>query len=425
MIRQPILPACMLFGLLSATASIYADDKPVQKPDAPPASKEASRTTDAPLNLSFSDIEAAYAGRTPPESIRMLLAIVRGSQLNGRDGWFGPAANRYSHDWLSKQMGVPGETIPADKFRGPAHWLARLDRNRDGRITPSDLDWSDENSWVQQAYMVNRLFRRIDPNGDGQIARDEWLAFFEKAAGEKGTLTSDDLRDALLAGMGGSFLPGDAPSREVLIRGLFAGEIGALSEGPKLNEQAPDFTLQTFDGSQRVRLGDHFGKQPIVLCFGNFTCGPFRSLFPGVASVHERFSKEATFLMVYVREAHPTDGWNMESNTRTGVSVFQPKTFAERTAVATQCQRLLKPPMPLLVDEINDPVGNAYSGMPARLYVIDRHGKVAYKSGRGPFGFKSGEMEQALVMALLEQQAESAADRPVAPASAAGAEAKP
>jgi hypothetical protein len=27
---------------------------------------------------------------------------------------------------------------------------------------------------------------------------------------------------------------------------------------------------------------------------------------------------------------------------------------------------------------------------------------VAYKSGRGPFGFKPGEMEQALAFALLE-----------------------
>jgi hypothetical protein len=40
--------------------------------------------------------------------------------------------------------------------------------------------------------------------------------------------------------------------------------------------------------------------------------------------------------------------------------------------------------------------------MPARLYVIDPKGIVAYKSGRGPFGFKPGEMEQALVMGLAE-----------------------
>ena len=45
-------------------------------------------------------------------------------------------------------------------------------------------------------------------------------------------------------------------------------------------------------------------------------------------------------------------------------------------------------------------------------YVIDREGKVAYKSGRGPFGFKSGEMEQALVMTLLDQSSRPA--RPTA-----------
>ena len=58
--------------------------------------------------------------------------------------------------------------------------------------------------------------------------------------------------------------------------------------------------------------------------------------------------------------------------------------------------------MPLVVDEMNDVVGHSYSGMPDRLYVIDTNGKVAYKGGRGPFGFKPGEMEQSLLMLLLD-----------------------
>ena len=58
--------------------------------------------------------------------------------------------------------------------------------------------------------------------------------------------------------------------------------------------------------------------------------------------------------------------------------------------------------MPLVVDGMDDRVGHAYSGMPDRLYVIDPDGRVAYKGGRGPFGFKVGEMEQALVMLLLD-----------------------
>jgi hypothetical protein len=94
----------------------------------------------------------------------------------------------------------------------------------------------------------------------------------------------------------------------------------------------------------------------------------------------------------------------MESNTRVGVAVKQPTSTAERAEVCELFRKKLKPGMPVLVDEISDPVGTAYSAMPARLYVIDTNGKVAYKSGRGPFGFKPSEMEQALVMSLLEAE---------------------
>ena len=55
-------------------------------------------------------------------------------------------------------------------------------------------------------------------------------------------------------------------------------------------------------------------------------------------------------------------------------------------------------------DGLDDRVGHAYSGMPDRLYILDREGRVAYKGGRGPFGFKPREMEQALILLLLDQQ---------------------
>ena len=56
-----------------------------------------------------------------------------------------------------------------------------------------------------------------------------------------------------------------------------------------------------------------------------------------------------------------------------------------------------------MVDEINDKVGEAYSGFPDRMYLIDREGKVAYKGGRGPFGMQPGEFEQSLVMLLADE----------------------
>jgi hypothetical protein len=119
--------------------------------------------------------------------------------------------------------------------------------------------------------------------------------------------------------------------------------------------------------------------------------------------LRRRYGASVEFLAVYVREAHPIDGWRMASNDKAGISVPQPRERAERVALAAKCCSSLEMTIPLLVDEPDDRVGHAYSGMPDRLYLIDREGRVAYKGGRGPFGFLPGEIEQALIMLLLDE----------------------
>jgi alkylhydroperoxidase family enzyme len=117
------------------------------------------------------------------------------------------------------------------------------------------------------------------------------------------------------------------------------------------------------------------------------------------------------FLAVYVREAHPTDGWRIPGNDRVGVSFLQPKTKSDRESIAAKCCSTLQITMPMVIDSIDDPVGHLYSGMPDRLYVIDRDGRIAYKGGRGPFGFKTGEMEQSLLMLLVDEAVQNNAER--------------
>lgn len=99
----------------------------------------------------------------------------------------------------------------------------------------------------------------------------------------------------------------------------------------------------------------------------------------------------------------------MEFQMETGAAINQPADLGQRVDVACECCKVLEVSMPLLVDDIDDRVGRAYSGMPDRLYVIDRDGKVVYKGGRGPFGFKPGEMEQSLLMLLLDAMGDEAA----------------
>jgi len=359
--------------------------------------KEAAKLADA--------IEKEYPAATRPEAVKMLITILRGNLMTS-DGWFGPAESRFDWKWLAEQhkVDVAKGAITKDKFRGPAALFAKLDRDGDGRIVAGDFDWSDKNPFVIQSGLVTRTFRRMNPRGDGKLTKEDMEKFFDRVAGGKDHVTLDDLKAALLTTGTGGFLPGDAPTIQMLVKGLYSGELGSIHEGPKVGASAPDFALKTLDGKETVRLSKLTGPKPVVLVFGNFTCGPFRALTAEVDAIAKRYKGDATFVMVYVREAHPTDGWVMESNAKLGVAVKQPTTYDERVQACGLFSDKLKPSFPVLVDEIDDRVGHGYSGMPGRLYVIDRDGKVAYKSGRGPFGFKSGEMEQALVMALLEGQ---------------------
>lgn len=398
---------CLLTAMLAASCmpapygvETVAQDVPKEEaPNYPPQPGPAL------LKFTPEEIVEAYKDKRMPEAVRMYLAIVEGSMMDGSSGWFGPAQTRYTWDWLKSVQNSPdAASLPAKDFVGPETSFQVLDRNGDGEIQADDLDWDDSNPWVQQSYMINRLFRRIDGDGDGIVSNAEWNSLYRSATGGDEGLTFEQLRDKMLARTSGSFRPGDAPTKDILLKGLMAGEIGSLQEGPDLGDAAPDFELRLADGSGTVKLSDKLDGKPVVLVFGNFTCGPFRSMYPGVDKLAEKYSDKAVFLGVYVREAHPTDGWAMSSNESAGVTIEQPKTFEERRSVATTCATKLKMRIPLLVDDLDDTVGNTYSGMPARLYVLDSQGRVAYKSGRGPFGFKSGEMEQALQMAILESE---------------------
>jgi prepilin-type processing-associated H-X9-DG protein len=121
------------------------------------------------------------------------------------------------------------------------------------------------------------------------------------------------------------------------------------------------------------------------------------------AELHKRYSDRVRFVGIYVREAHPADGWSTRRNAKSGIEITQPVTFEERRAVAERCRTTLALPMPLLVDELDDRAGNGYSAMPDRLYLLDADGRVVFKGGRGPFGFQPGELEQILVLHLIER----------------------
>lgn len=222
-------------------------------------------------------LEKAYAGSQPTEAARMLIAILRGSQMGMGEGWFGPSQSRYGLKWLAARYDADHDgVVSRDEFKGPASLFDRLDRSRDGVLSAVDFDWSDRSFLNVNASIAGFWFRRADTNSNGRISVEEWQALFSRAAKGKSYLTADDLREAFPLSPP-SPPPGKSPPRNegptgaTLLRGLFSGELGSLCEGPGLGQRAPDFTLKTQDGKQEISLAQFRGKKPVVLVFGSFT----------------------------------------------------------------------------------------------------------------------------------------------------------
>ena len=106
--------------------------------------------------------------------------------------------------------------------------------------------------------------------------------------------------------------------------------------------------------------------------------------------------------MVYILEAHPSDVWQMESNIRDKVVFASPKDEEERGTLAGACVRKLGIKIPAVLDQFGNATEQAYTAWPDRLYLIDRNGRVAYKSRPGPFGFRSDELRSAIDQLLAK-----------------------
>ena len=112
--------------------------------------------------------------------------------------------------------------------------------------------------------------------------------------------------------------------------------------------------------------------------------------------MYERHKKRVAFLVVYIKEAHPEDGWVLEMNREAHILVRDPVSLAEREAVASTCATHLDIRMPVVIDGAENDVARQYGGFPDRLYLIGKDGRIAFQGEVGPFGFKPQQLEQAI-----------------------------
>lgn len=112
--------------------------------------------------------------------------------------------------------------------------------------------------------------------------------------------------------------------------------------------------------------------------------------------IFHQYSHRASFYVVYIEEAHPTDLWQLPSNLRDNVLYESPRSDQERTEIASMCVVKLALELPALLDGIDNQTERAYTGWPDRLYVIGADRRIRFKSAPGPFGFSTQALEAAL-----------------------------
>jgi hypothetical protein len=112
--------------------------------------------------------------------------------------------------------------------------------------------------------------------------------------------------------------------------------------------------------------------------------------------LYAKYKNQIRFYVVYIREAHPDNGWQVPNNLIENIIYDEPTTDEERTEVASACQINLDLHMPVLVDRIDNDVDKNYVGLPMRLFLVDCDGKIAFAGEKGPFGWDDEAFEEAL-----------------------------
>jgi alkyl hydroperoxide reductase subunit AhpC len=142
-----------------------------------------------------------------------------------------------------------------------------------------------------------------------------------------------------------------------------------FGSGPEPGEKAPEFELYSLQGDS-VRLSDFRGEKNVVLSFGSATCPFTASSIRRLNDLYDDYKDNADveFVFVYIREAHP------------GEELPAHRSAEEKIAAAQSFRDDEHIEFTVVVDELNGRVHRKYGRMPNPTYLIDKSGRVAFRS---------------------------------------------
>lgn len=146
-------------------------------------------------------------------------------------------------------------------------------------------------------------------------------------------------------------------------------------------------------GSECHLLDFAKSERPLVVNFGSATWPPFTNQLSAFGKLVEEFSSVADFLLVYIDEAHPSDGW-AAPGVSSSFEVKKHRNQEDRCAAAHQLlKRFSLPPQCQIVADCMDNNANVAYGVSFERVCIVQRQKIAYLGGKGPFFYNLQEVQ--------------------------------
>jgi peroxiredoxin len=149
---------------------------------------------------------------------------------------------------------------------------------------------------------------------------------------------------------------------------LQSNDLDRWGRSPEPGDEAPGFELRSLDGEE-VELAGYRGKRNVVLTFGSATCPQTAASIGGLKALVKEFrGDDVEFLFLYVREAHP------------GSEIPPHRSLEAKAQAAMLLREQERIEFPILVDELGGEVHRRYGALPNASYLVDKGGRIAYRS---------------------------------------------
>lgn len=149
--------------------------------------------------------------------------------------------------------------------------------------------------------------------------------------------------------------------------GLLFRDLRFASGSAKAGDAFPASNLITTHGNT-LTPDNIFDDKPVLFIFGSMSCPMTASAAPRLDELFDEFGNRVTFVMLYVREAHP------------GEHIDQAETIEEKLAHARELEEFYGIEWTVAVDSIDGDLHRALDPKPNSAFLASANGTILFRS---------------------------------------------